>query len=333
MSWFWTLLFLTITFSNYRTEAKDEKTSPAAVIVGAVYCDTCAQKNVLKTDHFIAGFISFIHKEFISYKNMNPDFTLLLMIQTNLTQFLFDLGASVAVECKNTSTTKPSFRHEVKTNKHGEFEVHLPYQTSKYLKKIKGCSVELISSNEPYCAIAARATSSSLRLNSREGRKYVFTAGILTFKPLIQPQICEPTIKTLTNYEKLPQFSNPTDQSFLPPFENPTANPSPDLVRSPTGQTFLPPVENTPSNSRPDLELHIPLLPELPKLPPLPELPKLPPLPGITVIPPLVPKIPGIPYLPPQHYPLPPFPFRPVPTPASNTDNGDFSSQSEAKSP
>lgn len=45
-------------------------------------------------------------------------------------------GASVEVECRDLRH-KTGFREEVKTNKYGEFKVHLPFTVSKHIKKIK----------------------------------------------------------------------------------------------------------------------------------------------------------------------------------------------------
>ncbi|KAI3452176.1 hypothetical protein Pfo_008841 [Paulownia fortunei] len=225
MSWFWTIIFLSFTFSNNLSEANHQKKLPSAVVVGTVYCDTCFQQDFPKASHFIAG-------------------------------------ASVAVECKDTSS-RPSFRQEVKTNKHGEFKIHLPFSVSKHVEKIRGCSVKLISSNEPFCSVAATATSSSLHLKSRKEGGHIFSAGFFTFKPLKQPQVCDqkPSIenskKLMNSAEKLSPISNPNDPTFLPPIQDPPSDP-------PALGGYLPP---------------LPLLPNLPPLPPLPEIPFLPPVP------------------------------------------------------
>ncbi|GMY12832.1 protein PELPK1-like isoform X5 [Fagus crenata] len=226
MSRFVIILFLSLAF-NSLSEAGNEKKLPSAVVVGTVYCDTCFQQGFSKTSHFISG-------------------------------------ASVSVECKY-ETSKPNFQKEVKTDKHGEFKVHLPFSISKHVKKIEGCSVKLISSSEPYCAVASTATSSSLHLKSRKQGTHIFSAGFFTFKPLKQPNLCnqKPSIQSSKKLSLPP--TNGLD--FPPPIQDPT---TPDLP--PT----LPPLP------------HLPLLPPLPQLPPLPPLPLLPPLPGIPV-----PPIPG----------------------------------------
>ncbi|KAL3844571.1 hypothetical protein ACJIZ3_001974 [Penstemon smallii] len=221
MSLFWTITFLTLTFSNIITEAKHQKKlPPSAVIVGTVYCDTCFHQDFSKSSHFISG-------------------------------------ASVAVECKDTT---PGFRQEVKTNKNGEFQVHLPFSVSKHVKKIKGCSVKLVSSNEPFCAVAATATSSNLHLKSRKSGTHIFSAGFFTFKPLKQPEVCDQ--KPIINHsfkktEKLSPISNPNDPTFLPPIQDPPSDP-------PGLGNYLPPL-----------------------LPPLPQLPRLPVVLGIPLLPPL----------------------------------------------
>ncbi|KAG8384570.1 hypothetical protein BUALT_Bualt04G0131500 [Buddleja alternifolia] len=225
MCWFWTIIFLSFTFNYNFSEAKHQTKLPSAVVVGTVYCDTCFHQDFPKRSHFI-------------------------------------VGASVAVECKDTNS-RPSFRQEVKTNEHGEFKVHLPFSVSKHVKKIKGCSVILLSSNEPHCAVAAAATSSSLHLKSRKEGTHIFSAGFFTFKPLKQPDICDQKPSINNNAEKLSPISNPNDPTFLPPIQDPPSDP-PAL-----GGGFLPP------------------LPRLPILPPLPQLPRLPQLPGIPFLPPV----------------------------------------------
>ncbi|XP_021296766.1 uncharacterized protein LOC110426005 [Herrania umbratica] len=166
MSWFFLLFLLGFLFNNFSESSHDQKQS--AVVVGTVYCDTCFQEDFSRPSHFISG-------------------------------------ASVAVECKD-GTSRPSFRQEVKTNEHGEFKIHLPFSVSKHVKKIKGCSVKLIRSGEPYCAVVSRATSSSLHLKSRMHGTHIFSAGFFTFKPLKRPTLCgqKPSIqnpKQLKNKE------------------------------------------------------------------------------------------------------------------------------------
>ncbi|XP_057491847.1 uncharacterized protein LOC130777470 [Actinidia eriantha] len=270
---FLSLSVLSFTFSNL-SEAKHQNKLSSAVVVGTVYCDTCFQADFSKTSHFISG-------------------------------------ALVAVECGGTTSSKPSFREEVKTNKHGKFKVHLPFSVAKHVNNIEGCSVKLISSSEPYCAVASTATSSSLHLKSRKQGTHIFSAGFFTFKPLKQPTLCNQK-PSVHNSKKL---SIPLLVDLTIPL--PTT-PTP----SPVDQYLLPP------------------LPGLPRLPPLPELPPLPPLPGLPNFPPSPKKstesksvsngevakqqLPGIPLfpspppalgisLPPNPFLLPPNPFQAPP--------------------
>ncbi|KAG6424020.1 hypothetical protein SASPL_114429 [Salvia splendens] len=214
MSWFWTIMFLSFAIIN-NSESRLHK--PSAVVVGTVYCDTCFQQNLPKANHY------------------------------------FIPGASVTVECKDARSGK-RFRKQVKTDSHGEFKVHLPFPVSKHTTKIRGCSVRLISSNKPYCAVAASTTSSELHFKSRKDGTHVFSAGFFTFRPLKQPQVCNEK-PSITNFNKL---SNPSDPEFVPPVQD-----------QPSFGSFLPP---------------------LPRLPPLPQLPRLPPLPGIPFLPPALPR-------------------------------------------
>lgn len=94
-------------------------------------------------------------------------------------------GASVAVECK-VGDSKPRFYKEVKTNEHGEFKVKLPFSVRKHVKRIKGCSFKLMSSNEPHCAVASAsaAATTSLRLKKKLQGEHIFSAGIFSFKPI-----------------------------------------------------------------------------------------------------------------------------------------------------
>ncbi|KAK6128779.1 hypothetical protein DH2020_037485 [Rehmannia glutinosa] len=222
----WFWTIMFLTFAFSSNISEGKKSS--AVVVGTVYCDTCFQQDFPKASHFISG-------------------------------------ASVAVECKDTNS-RPSFRQEVKTDNHGEFKVHLPFPVSKHVKKIKGCSVKLISSNKPYCSIAATATSSNLHLKSRKEGTHIFSAGFFTFKPLKQPAVCDqkPNINNFKklNSENVSPISNPNDPAFLPPIRDPPSQP-PTLG----GGRLLPPLPE------------LPRLPPLPLLPPLPQIPFLPPIP------------------------------------------------------
>ncbi|KAI3768580.1 hypothetical protein L2E82_19408 [Cichorium intybus] len=226
---------------------------PAAIVVGTVYCDTCFRQEVSKPTHFISG-------------------------------------AKVAVECGGDGE-KQSFRVEVKTNEKGEFEAKLPVTVGKSEEKIKACSVRLISSSEPYCAVAASATSSEIRFKSKKAGTHVFSAGFFTFKP----ELCNQ--KDFIGKGFPPSLPDPP-VPFLPP----------------VGGGILPPL--------PVPDLPIPSL-----VPPLPGLPGVPPLPGLPGVP-LPPvtrqkslesnkltdqKTFGFPFPPPL---LPPLPF--VPSPPSS---------------
>ncbi|GMN57566.1 hypothetical protein TIFTF001_026668 [Ficus carica] len=235
MSWFLTILFAILTITRL-SEAKHAKKLPSAVVVGTVYCDTCFQQDFDRTSHFISG-------------------------------------ATVAVECKYGTSSRPVFREEAKTDGRGEFKVHLPFSVSKHVKKIEECSVKLISSSEPYCAVASTATSSALHLKSRKQGTHIFSAGFFTFKPLKQPSLCN---------------QKPSIQKKSKELQTPMVNKA-SLHSNDPGVAFPPPLQdpNTPGDLPP-----LPALPNLPplvNLPPLPPLPKLPPLPTLPgLLPPLI---------------------------------------------
>ncbi|KAL3813505.1 hypothetical protein ACJIZ3_014773 [Penstemon smallii] len=301
MSWFWTIIFLCFTFSNFVTEAKHQKKLPSAVVVGTVYCDTCFNQDFPKASHFIAG-------------------------------------ASVAVECKKTSS-RPRFQQEVKTNQHGEFEVHLPFSVSKHVKKINQCSVKLISSNEPHCTVAASSPSSTLHLKSRKSGTHIFSSGFFSFKPLKQPELCakKPRIENFNNVEKLSPISNPNDPTFLPPIQDPPALGGGNLLPMPpiSDLTPLPPLPEIPylppvpiketdakasefgnkKVNHPMFFLFPPIIPPNPLLPPPSILPPNPLMPPPSIIPPLIPSPP--PSLFPPLIPSPPstpsLPLPPIP--------------------
>ncbi|XP_020217927.1 proline-rich extensin-like protein EPR1 [Cajanus cajan] len=231
MSWFLVLLFLSLTFGAIQSESSHDKMPPSAVVVGTVYCDTCFQQDFSMGSHYISG-------------------------------------ASVAVECKDGyGSSKPRFRKEVKTDEHGEFKVQLPFSVSKHVKRIKGCTVKLISSSEPYCAVASAATSSSLRLKSRKQGLHIFSAGFFSFKPLKQPNLCnqKPSTENIKGLDDVKSLFPPKiDPSFPPPLQDPN---------TPGG--LLPPLPGLPTLP--------PLLPPLPPLLNLPGIPWSPPVPaGIT---------------------------------------------------
>lgn len=206
------------------------------------------------------------------------------------------------MECKESTNPTQNFHELVKTNENGEFKVHLPFSISKHMKKIKACSVKLISSNEPFCSVASTATSSSIHLKSRKEGTHIFSAGFFTFKPLKQPEVCD----------QKPSISITKKKDI---------NGIKSSISDPNDPTFLPPISDPPSSSN---------LPNLPSLPPLPNLPNVP------ILPPLLP--PGLPLTPPkptkksslsnektaqkkspnaaidQFFPFPPIPFLPPPS-------------------
>ncbi|KAK9054047.1 hypothetical protein SSX86_025123 [Deinandra increscens subsp. villosa] len=226
------LLVLCFSFNGVSGARHRKYQHPEAVLTGTVYCDTCFRQEVPKSTHFIPG-------------------------------------ATVAVEC-GVDGIKHKFRQEVKTNEKGEFEAKLPASIGKNADKIKECSVKLISSSQPYCAVAATATSSEIHFESKTAGTHIFSAGFFTFKP----QLCNEKYST--------------GKDFPPSLPDP---PAPLLP--PVGGGILPPVPNLPV---PDL----PIPPVIPPLPPLPGVP-LPPVPGVPL-----PPLPGVPLPPAPGVPLPP---------------------------
>ncbi|KAF8399660.1 hypothetical protein HHK36_015530 [Tetracentron sinense] len=278
------------------SEAKQEKKLPSAVVVGTVYCDTCFEQDFSKTSHFISG-------------------------------------ASVAVECGD-GNSKPSFHEEVKTNKNGVFKVHLPFSVSKHVKRIKRCSVKLISSSEPFCAVAATATSSLLQLKSRKQGTHIFSAGFFTFKPLKQPELCNQKprlgLAASKKFSSVKHFFLPPNLPTLPPLtQDPKILPPlvslPPITQTPIIPNLPPLTPISPITQNPTM----PNPPSTPLLPNLPPLPPLPPLPGLPNLPPL-PKEPTRSETtkssnmisdqkvihPEFFYPTPPIPFLPSPPPA-----------------
>ncbi|KAK1410221.1 hypothetical protein QVD17_36756 [Tagetes erecta] len=146
-------LILCLTLTDM-TEANE------AILIGTVYCDTCFHQHFSSSSHFISG-------------------------------------ALVAVECGgdevHASGGRSRFRKEVKTNVKGEFRALLPFSATKYVHEIKECSINLISSSEPNCSVAAisTATSASFRVKVKTPKYHVFSAGYFTFQPLKQPKRCQ----------------------------------------------------------------------------------------------------------------------------------------------
>ncbi|KAG4139339.1 hypothetical protein ERO13_D07G186300v2 [Gossypium hirsutum] len=215
MSWFSLVPLLLSLAINNLSEASHGHKLRSAVASGTVYCDICFQQDFSKAHHFISG-------------------------------------ASVAVECKD-GDSRPSFRQVAKTNEQGEFKVRLPFSVTKHVKKVKGCSVKLVRSSEPYCAVASSSTSSSLHLKSTKQGTKVFSAGFLSFKPLKLPNLCNKKPSVVADSK---EYNTPHTLDF----------------EQPNYPIFPPPLED-PATPRPS--------PLLPNLPPLPQLPPLPPLPGL----------------------------------------------------
>ncbi|KAI3794046.1 hypothetical protein L1987_36671 [Smallanthus sonchifolius] len=158
--WSWVSLTMTLILCLTLTLIDVTEANYDAILIGTVYCDTCFQQHFSTFSHFISG-------------------------------------ALVAVECGGdeiqASAKKPRFRVEVKTNVKGEFRVTLPFSATKHVDEIKQCSVKLLSSSEPNCAVAviSTATSSSIRVKMKTHENHVFSTGFFTFQPLEQPKRCQ----------------------------------------------------------------------------------------------------------------------------------------------
>ncbi|KAI3885243.1 hypothetical protein MKW98_002635 [Papaver atlanticum] len=208
MFWFFISILGFIIIFNHGSEATpDTNNLPSAIVIGTVFCDACFQQDFSRTNsHFISG-------------------------------------ATVAVECgRDERSSKASFYKQVKTNKHGKFKVHLPLSVGKHVKKIKECTVKLISSSEPFCAVASSATSSSLHLKSRKQRTHIFSAGFFTFKPLKEPELCnqKPSSATSREFDSVKHFSfTPSIPTFSPITQNPIF---PPIAQNPTLPDILQPL-------------------------------------------------------------------------------------------
>ncbi|KAG9135523.1 hypothetical protein Leryth_021963 [Lithospermum erythrorhizon] len=271
----------TTTFSEASRVLHDEKKHPYALVIGSVFCDTCSQ-------HAIS-------------KNPNP------------THYSIS-GALVAIDCADINEPGTQFTKQVKTNEHGEFQVHVPLSLNKIKK---GCSVKLINSNDPNCDVSSNPTTTSLsklfHLKSKNDQeKTIYSAGILSFKPSKHPQLCKKkqkpmihnlkkmTLQVPNNDDKLSktQFGIFPPIPFLPP-------PSilPPVIPSPPSSIF-PPLTPAPPPS-----IFPPIFPSPPS-PPTSIFPPVtfPPVPGFTPLsPPPPPPSPTLPV------PLPPLPFPPLP--------------------
>ncbi|XP_068669572.1 extensin-like [Aristolochia californica] len=268
------LLVCTLSCLCYCTIAKHEKRFLSAMVVGTVYCDTCFHQQFSKSSHFISG-------------------------------------ALVSVECGPKS--RPSFRNEVKTDEHGQFKVRLPFSVGKHMKQIKRCLVKLISSSEPYCSVASRATSTSLNLKSRKQGVNIFAAGFFSFKPLKQPDLCDqkPSPATSATIKSSKAFLPYPDLNFPHVNQNPLIPNLPplpklaSLTKPPGGAAVL--EQKLSSNEKPDQPTTFFF--------PTPPIPFLPSPPSI----PFVPSPPSIPFVPsPPPFGLPPNPFQPPSPPLIN---------------
>ncbi|KVH92639.1 U1 small nuclear ribonucleoprotein C [Cynara cardunculus var. scolymus] len=320
-SWlsFMLLLLFMFSFNGVSGGRHRKQHHSAAIVVGTVYCDTCFRQELSKSTHFISG-------------------------------------ATVAVECGGDGLK--SFRQEVKTNEKGEFEAKLPVSVGKHVDRIKKCSIKLVSSSEPYCAVAATATSSEIRFKSKKAGKHVFSAGFFTFKPELcsQKDVIGKGFPPALPDPATP-FLPPIGEGILPPLPVPDL-PVPPLVppvpRIP-GIPIPPVTRQKPSESdnfsdqktfgfpfppnpfQPPTLPPLPFVPSPPSLfPPLPFQPSppslIPPLipspPPASLFPPLIPfpPLPGVipspPPPPPPAFPIPLPPLPPVPRipipPASN---------------
>nr|GMC67385.1 vegetative cell wall protein gp1 [Ipomoea batatas] len=238
---------------------------PSAVVVGTVFCHTCFHQSFSDANRFISG-------------------------------------AVVEVECGGEG--RQSFRSEVKTDGRGEFKVNLPFSVARGVKKIRGCSVEVISSGEPSCAVAsAAAATSSIRFKEMKEGSHVFSAGVFTFRPLKQPEeLCNQ--KT----EKLPQILDPPlgpGIPLVPPVSNLPITPIP--VIPPFGPgiiPLIPPRKVKEQQVEPSIFPPFGILPPNPLLPPPSLLPPNPFFPPPSIIPPVIPSPP--PSIFPPLFPSPP---------------------------
>jgi len=188
------------------------------------------------------------------------------------------LGAMVAVECGGDGMK--SFREEVTTNEKGEFEAKLPVSVGKNVDRIKSCSVKLVSSSQPYCAVAATATSSEIRFKSKKAGTHVLSAGFFTFKP----ELCSHKdfagkrfpIPPVTRKKKTSESDDDLSDEKLLGLPIP---PVPGLPIAPVPGLPIPPVPGLPIP--PIAGLPIPPVPAI-GIPPVPAI-GIPPVPGIGI--------------------------------------------------
>ncbi|XP_039054401.1 uncharacterized protein LOC120196737 [Hibiscus syriacus] len=91
-------------------------------------------------------------------------FTVILHVSMRMFPMRSSDFISGAVECKDgTTSSRPSFVQEVKTNEHGEFEVQLPFSVSKRVKRINDVRLNWL---EAVSRIAMRWPEYHLRMHS-----------------------------------------------------------------------------------------------------------------------------------------------------------------------
>ncbi|XP_074285760.1 uncharacterized protein LOC141611184 [Silene latifolia] len=271
------ILSLSCFFCNLSEARLRVQRHSSAVVVGTVYCHTCFQHDVSKGTDYISG-------------------------------------ATVAVECVQGST-RQSFYQEVNTDKKGNFKVDLPFSVSKQVRDIQGCTVKLVKSNEPYCAVASTSTSSQIHLKERKGGQHIYSAGFFTFKPLKQPGLCNQQSIVATKDSKVANGLVSRPQGLFPPLIPPVISPPSSGLPIPDPLSPAPllpnPLQPPPSPLIPNpLQPPTPPAGIVPQLPPLPTLPLVPgftpptpspsPIGIVPTLPPLptIPVVPGIPGVP-----------------------------------
>ncbi|KAJ6734872.1 hypothetical protein OIU79_002029 [Salix purpurea] len=184
MPWFFIIFLLSCTFHNLSAEAGHGKKLPSAVVVGTVYCDTCFQQDFSRNSHFIPG-------------------------------------ASVAVECRDEKS-RPSFREEVKTDEHGEFEPLHQHSISS-LESKEHIYFQLVFSlsslkNSRSCAIKNQLLK--ILGNSVPGKTSPASIDNPTFPPPLQ----DPTPPDLPPLPLLPPLPPLPGLPLLPPVPGTTKN-------------------------------------------------------------------------------------------------------------
>ncbi|CAD5182304.1 unnamed protein product [Musa acuminata subsp. malaccensis] len=202
----------------------------------------------------------------------------------------------ISVECGD-GANKFSYRTVATTNQRGVFRVPLPPRISKHLHLIQACSVKLMKSEEPFCAVASSATTAGLRLKSWSHGVHVYSAGFFKFKPLDQPELCHRKPALRDRKIDQPALSFP-----LPTINLPSSPPGAGGVPLPTNPLFQPPSLLPPN----PLQTPPTVLPQFPLQPPSPSF-SYPPLPFLTPPPPPALPFPATPFL-----PLPRFPGLPL---------------------